>query len=80
MASRTNSMRQLLYQKLSILGTPGNWDHIVKSVGLFCFTGLNGKNNPLNKIISNKHKIHLRTSMCLFNSRVSRLFVKRWSH
>jgi aspartate aminotransferase len=55
MASRTNSMRQLLYQKLSILGTPGNWDHIVKSVGLFCFTGLNGKNNPLTKIISNKH-------------------------
>ena len=47
MASRTNSMRQLLYQKLNILGTPGNWDHIVKSVGLFCFTGLNGNLNLL---------------------------------
>ncbi len=43
MASRTNTMRQLLFQKLNILGTPGNWDHILKSVGLFCFTGLNGK-------------------------------------
>lgn len=41
MASRTNTMRQLLYQKLNILGTPGNWDHIIKTVGLFSFTGLN---------------------------------------
>lgn len=38
-----NNMRKLLYQKLNILSTPGNWDHILRSVGLFCFTGLNGK-------------------------------------
>jgi aspartate aminotransferase len=41
MSSRMNSMRKLLYQKLNILSTPGNWDHILKSVGLFSFTGLN---------------------------------------
>ena len=43
MSSRMNQMRQALFQKLSILNTPGNWDHILRSVGLFCFTGLSGK-------------------------------------
>ncbi len=42
MSSRMNNMRQLLFQKLNLLGTPGNWDHILQSVGLFSFTGLNG--------------------------------------
>ena len=43
MATRTSTMRQLLYQKLNILGTPGNWEHVIKAVGLFTFTGLNGR-------------------------------------
>ena len=42
MATRMNSMRQTLYQKLMMLSTPGNWDHILASVGLFTFTGLTG--------------------------------------
>jgi aspartate aminotransferase, cytoplasmic len=41
MSTRMNNMRKLLYKKLNILSTPGNWDHILKSVGLFSFTGLN---------------------------------------
>ena len=50
MSSRMNQMRQLLFQKLTILATPGDWGHILKSVGLFSFTGLNGKkfNKQLN--------------------------------
>ena len=50
MSARMNNMRKLLYQKLNILSTPGNWDHVLKSVGLFSFTGLNGelKNIQLN--------------------------------
>lgn len=43
MSTRMNNMRELLYQKLKILGAPGNWDHIMATVGLFAFTGLNGK-------------------------------------
>jgi aspartate/tyrosine/aromatic aminotransferase len=42
MSTRMNNMRKLLYQKLNILSTPGNWEHVLKSVGLFSFTGLNG--------------------------------------
>lgn len=41
MSNRMNSMRELLYQKLNILAVPGNWDHVMRSVGLFSFTGLN---------------------------------------
>jgi aspartate aminotransferase len=42
MSARMNQMRQALFQKLSILNAPGNWEHILRSVGLFCFTGLSG--------------------------------------
>lgn len=24
-----------------VLGTPGNWEHIIKQIGMFTFTGLN---------------------------------------
>ncbi len=45
MYTRMNHMRELLYQKLKILAAPGNWDHIMASLGLFSFTGLNGNLN-----------------------------------
>jgi len=40
MAQRIQTMRQLLFQKLKALGTPGTWDHLVQQSGLFAFTGL----------------------------------------
>jgi len=58
MSSRMNSMRQLLFQKLNILAAPGNWDHILKSVGLFCFTGLNER--QCNHLIKEYHIYLLR--------------------
>lgn len=58
MSNRMNSMRQLLYQKLNILSTPGNWDHIMRSVGLFCFTGLNER--QCNHLIKEYHIYLLR--------------------
>jgi len=51
MSTRMTNMRQLLYQKLTLLSTPGNWDHILKSVGLFCFTGLSER--QCNHLIKN---------------------------
>jgi aspartate aminotransferase, cytoplasmic len=58
MAGRMQAMRELLYQKLNLLNTPGNWDHIMRSVGLFSFTGLNVK--QCNYLISEYHIYLLR--------------------
>ncbi|KAM3960109.1 glutamate oxaloacetate transaminase 1 [Aphomia sociella] len=40
MSSRVFQMREALRAELIKLGTPGNWDHIVKQIGLFSYTGL----------------------------------------
>lgn len=58
MANRMNSMRELLFQKLNIMAAPGNWDHITRGVGLFCFTGLNVE--QCNHLIREKHIYLLR--------------------
>ena len=44
MSNRVQIMRKLLYQKLNIYEAPGTWEHILNSVGLFCLSGLNGRN------------------------------------
>lgn len=41
MSTRVMQMREALRSELVKLGTPGNWDHIVKQIGLFSYTGLN---------------------------------------
>ncbi|XWS72039.1 hypothetical protein CRYUN_Cryun02cG0006600 [Craigia yunnanensis] len=41
MADRIISMRKQLYDALSARGTPGDWSHIIKQIGMFTFTGLN---------------------------------------
>ncbi|KAL0345231.1 UNVERIFIED_CONTAM: Aspartate aminotransferase, cytoplasmic [Sesamum radiatum] len=41
MADRIISMRQQLYDALCAKGTPGDWSHIIKQIGMFTFTGLN---------------------------------------
>ncbi|KLO12635.1 aspartate aminotransferase [Schizopora paradoxa] len=42
MAERIISMRKELHRLLTEeLQTPGNWDHIVKQIGMFSFTGIN---------------------------------------
>ena len=39
MSSRIRSMRKALYEELIVLGTPGNWEHIVSQVrGFLCIT------------------------------------------
>lgn len=43
MADRIISMRQKLFEALHARGTPGDWSHIVKQIGMFTFTGLNSK-------------------------------------
>ncbi|XP_021894948.1 aspartate aminotransferase, cytoplasmic [Carica papaya] len=43
MADRIISMRQQLFDALRARGTPGEWTHIIKQIGMFTFTGLNSK-------------------------------------
>ena len=37
---RIARMRELLHAALVARGTPGNWDHIVRQIGMFSYTGL----------------------------------------
>ncbi|KAL5783262.1 hypothetical protein ACOSP7_008291 [Xanthoceras sorbifolium] len=43
MADRIISMRHQLSDALRVRGTPGDWSHIIKQIGMFTFTGLNSK-------------------------------------
>ncbi|KAK8660759.1 hypothetical protein V6N13_051670 [Hibiscus sabdariffa] len=43
MADRIISMREQLFDALRTRGTPGDWSHIIKQIGMFTFTGLNSK-------------------------------------
>ncbi|KAJ0265753.1 Aspartate aminotransferase [Hirschfeldia incana] len=43
MANRILIMRKQLYEALQARGTPGDWSHIIRQIGMFSFTGLNEK-------------------------------------
>ncbi|OWM76964.1 hypothetical protein CDL15_Pgr011689 [Punica granatum] len=43
MADRIISMRHQLFEALLARGTPGDWSHIIKQIGMFTFTGLNSE-------------------------------------
>ncbi|KAI7754391.1 hypothetical protein M8C21_012558 [Ambrosia artemisiifolia] len=43
MADRIITMRKQLFDALRARGTPGDWSHIIKQIGMFTFTGLNTK-------------------------------------
>ena len=43
MADRIKENRSLLLTKLRELGTPGDWSHITKQIGMFSYTGLDSK-------------------------------------
>ncbi|MDP2434832.1 MAG: aspartate aminotransferase [archaeon] len=43
MSERIIEMRRALFQELKDLGTPGEWSHIVKQIGMFSYTGLNAQ-------------------------------------
>jgi aspartate/tyrosine/aromatic aminotransferase len=40
MSQRIQAMRQLLFDELKRLGTPGTWNHIVDQIGMFSYLGL----------------------------------------
>lgn len=65
MAGRILAMRELLFQKLKMQETPGDWSHIINQKGMFTFTGLNPQ-----QVAALKEKYHVyllgngRINMC----------------
>ncbi|CAK1548723.1 unnamed protein product [Leptosia nina] len=68
MSARVMQMREALRAELVKLGTPGNWDHIVKQIGLFSYTGLTSKQC---EYLIQEHHIYLlksgRINICGLN-------------
>lgn len=46
LVERCKLIRELLRDRLRLLGTPGGWNHLTKQNGLFCCSGLNGEWQP----------------------------------
>ncbi|KAL0895363.1 hypothetical protein ABMA27_011496 [Loxostege sticticalis] len=68
MSSRVIQMREALRAELIKLGTPGNWDHIVKQIGMFSYTGLTPR--QVEHLIQEYHIYLLRSgriSVCGLN-------------
>ncbi|PWW71733.1 PLP-dependent transferase [Tuber magnatum] len=70
MSGRIKDTRRVLFDRLGELGTPGNWSHIVKQIGMFSFTGLTEK-----QVLRLREESHIyltkngRISMAGLNSR-----------
>jgi aspartate aminotransferase len=68
MSDRIIAMRQALYDELTKLETPGQWEHIINQIGMFSFTGL--KANQV-KILHERFHIYMpdtgRVSMAGLN-------------
>ncbi|CAD5234222.1 unnamed protein product [Bursaphelenchus xylophilus] len=70
MSTRIQKMREVLLKLLIDLGTPGKWDHIVKQIGMFSYTGLNKE--QVDRLIA-VHKVFLlndgRINICGLNTK-----------
>lgn len=79
MAERIITMRKELHRLLTDeLKTPGNWDHIVKQIGMFSFTGITEEQS---RQLTEKAHVYLTTngriSMAGLNSHNIRYFAER---
>lgn len=68
MSNRIKKMREQLFNRLTELGTPGTWKHIVQQIGMFSYTGLSEKHV---RILIDDYHIYLlksgRINMCGLN-------------
>lgn len=62
MSNRIKKMRAGLYERLTRLGTPGTWEHIIQQIGMFSYTGL-----------SERHVEHLRDHYHIYMLRSGRI-------
>ncbi|GAX16705.1 aspartate aminotransferase, mitochondrial [Fistulifera solaris] len=63
MANRINTMRTKLRDELEAVGSTRNWDHIVKQIGMFAYSGLNKE-----QVMEMRAKHHL---YCTADGRIS---------
>ncbi|KAJ2372862.1 Aspartate aminotransferase, cytoplasmic, partial [Coemansia sp. RSA 2607] len=56
MSRRIELMRQGLRDRLRDLGTPGDWDHVTRQIGMFSFTGLT---KPQVDELREKHHLYM---------------------
>ncbi|CAH2048073.1 unnamed protein product [Thlaspi arvense] len=63
MVNRILRTRQQLYEAIQARGTPGDWSHIIKQIGMFSFTGLNEKQV---RLIAKEYHIYMT-----YNGRIS---------
>uniref|UniRef100_A0A0X3P2A5 Aspartate aminotransferase n=1 Tax=Schistocephalus solidus TaxID=70667 RepID=A0A0X3P2A5_SCHSO len=68
MSDRIVRTRQLFYEKLTAMGTPGNWENIIKQRGMFSYTGLSREQT---NILREKFHVYMtgdgRMNMCGLN-------------
>ena len=43
MATYINRVRKDLHNAINLEGSVQNWDHIIKQIGMFCYSGLNSE-------------------------------------
>ncbi|KAI3372423.1 hypothetical protein L3Q82_022911, partial [Scortum barcoo] len=55
-------IRNILKERLRLLGTPGCWDHLTQQGGLYCCTGLNGQQV---EFLSQRRHVYLLPTGCL---------------
>nr|XP_006625536.1 PREDICTED: aspartate aminotransferase, cytoplasmic-like isoform X1 [Lepisosteus oculatus] len=55
-------VRERLREKLRVLGTPGCWDHLTQQAGMYCYTGLTGKQVDF---LAKKKHVYLPADGCL---------------
>jgi len=55
-SGRIQEMRKALYDELLRLKVPGKWEHIIKQIGMFSYTGLNAQQC---EVLINKYHIYL---------------------
>ncbi|KAI9146434.1 pyridoxal phosphate-dependent transferase [Paraphysoderma sedebokerense] len=56
MSHRIIKMREMLFEALQKLGTPGTWNHIIDQIGMFSYTGLTATQS---KAMIEKYHIYL---------------------
>ncbi|XP_042278403.1 putative aspartate aminotransferase, cytoplasmic 2 [Thunnus maccoyii] len=61
-------IREVLRERLRLLGSPGCWDHLIQQSGLYCCTGLNGQ--QVEFLMKRRH-VYLLPSGCLNMSAIN---------
>jgi aspartate aminotransferase len=81
MANRLLWARKTLHEELLRLRTPGNWDFIIRQIGMFTFTGLTRKAYLfIFFLFTYLCSLFSRATSDRVNSKVSYLSITKWKN